>query len=154
MILYLVQHGAAKPESEDPARPLTDAGRDDVHRLAMLLARTGVTVAEIRHSGKRRALDTAEILATAVRPSGGLVTAAGLSPNDSVEPTAAEVEALGNDVMLVGHLPHLGRLATRLLTGRTEPSVMRLVPGTLARLDRDGGWSLEWLVPPELTERR
>jgi phosphohistidine phosphatase SixA len=38
--LYLVQHGDAKSEAEDPERPLTERGRSDVARLAALLART------------------------------------------------------------------------------------------------------------------
>ena len=32
MRLYLVQHGEAKPEEEDPERPLTDRGASDVRR--------------------------------------------------------------------------------------------------------------------------
>ena len=47
--------------------------------------------------------------------------------------------------------PHLGRLAALLLTGHQEPPVLRFVPGTLARLDRSTGWSVGYLVPPELT---
>ena len=55
MTLYLVQHGEAKAEAEDPERPLTARGRDDIGRLAALLARIGVRVARLEHSGKRRA---------------------------------------------------------------------------------------------------
>jgi phosphohistidine phosphatase len=152
MNLYLVQHGEAKPEREDPERPLADRGRDDIVRLGKLLARAGVRVSEIRHSGKRRAHETAQILAKALQPAGGVVLEAGLAPKDPVESIAREVSSLNEDIMLVGHLPHLGRLATvLLLAGRHEPPVVRFVPGTLARLDRSDGWSVGWLVPPELT---
>ena len=151
MNLYLVQHGDAKPETEDPQRPLTDRGREDIARLAKLLARAAVSLAEIRHSGKRRAEETAQILAEALHPTRGVVLATGLAPKDPVESIAREVSYLDEDIMLVGHLPHLGRLATVLLTGHQDPSVVGFVPGTLARLDRSGGWSVGWLVPPELT---
>jgi len=152
MNLYLVQHGEAKPETEDPERPLADRGREDIARLAKLLARAAVSVAEIRHSGKRRAQETAQILAEALHPTRGVLLATGLAPKDPVEGIAREVSHLNEDIMLVGHLPHLGRLATVLiLAGRQEPPVVRFVPGTLARLDRSGGWSVGWLVPPELT---
>ena len=151
MNLYLVQHGEAKPETEDTERPLADRGRNDIVRLGTLLARAGVSVAEIRHSGKRRAHETAQILAEALHPTRGVVLATGLAPKDPVESIAREVSYLDEDIMLVGHLPHLGRLATVLLTGHQDPSVVGFVPGTLARLDRSGGWSVGWLVPPELT---
>jgi phosphohistidine phosphatase len=39
MWLYLVQHGQAKTEEEDPERPLTDRGAADVGRVAEVAAR-------------------------------------------------------------------------------------------------------------------
>jgi len=35
--LYLVQHGEAVPEEVDPTRPLSEAGKLDVERLAWFL---------------------------------------------------------------------------------------------------------------------
>ena len=35
MKLYLVQHGEAKSKAEDPQRPLTERGREDVARVAL-----------------------------------------------------------------------------------------------------------------------
>src|SRR4030095_10020237 len=99
MTLYLVQHGEAKAEAEDPERPLTARGRDDIGRLAALLARTGVRVARLAHSGKRRAQETAELLAAAVAATP--TARSGLAPNDPVAPLAAEVCALAENVMLV-----------------------------------------------------
>ncbi len=43
MALYLVQHGAAKSESEDPVRPLTEEGRRVVERVAEFLVARGVS---------------------------------------------------------------------------------------------------------------
>ena len=54
-IIYLVQHGEAKSEKEDPSRPLTDKGKADVEATAKLLTKLGVTVDKIIHSGKTRA---------------------------------------------------------------------------------------------------
>ncbi len=34
MRLYLVQHGEAKREVEDPLRPLSESGREDIQRIA------------------------------------------------------------------------------------------------------------------------
>ena len=59
MELLLVQHGEAKTEAEDPVRPLTERGADAVRSMAVWAARAGVKVDQIRHSGKRRAEQTA-----------------------------------------------------------------------------------------------
>ena len=69
MELYLVQHGEAKPESEDPERPLTDRGEETVRRMAAWAAQVGLKVDEIRHSGKRRAEQTASLLAERLSPA-------------------------------------------------------------------------------------
>lgn len=69
MKLYLVQHGESKPESEDPARPLTNAGRAAVEQVGYHLFRAALLAADvvIRHSGKLRAAQTARILASCLR---------------------------------------------------------------------------------------
>ena len=151
MNLYLVQHGEAKPETEDPERPLTARGRDDIVRLGTLLARVGVSVAEIRHSGKRRAEETAHLLAAAVRPASGVVAASGLSPKDSVEPIAREATAGNEDIMLVGHLPFLERLASLLIAGSVDSSMMSLDAGALMELTQtENGWTATCLMQPKL----
>jgi phosphohistidine phosphatase len=45
MDLYLMQHGQATTETEDPERPLTDAGRAAVQRVAQR-ARAAACTAE------------------------------------------------------------------------------------------------------------
>ena len=62
-MLYLVQHGEATKETEDPARPLTEHGRQEVVKVARALARVRLGVSVIAHSGKLRARQTAELLA-------------------------------------------------------------------------------------------
>ena len=62
MRVYLVQHGLAKSADDDPLRPLTDEGADDVSRVARLAtSRLGVKAERIVHSGKARARETAAI---------------------------------------------------------------------------------------------
>lgn len=152
MHLYLVRHGEAKSEHEDPDRPLTSRGRDDVTRVARALARAGVRVAGIYHSGKVRARETAEILAAELRPSYGLEAMDALAPDDDPARARAMLEELAGPVMLVGHLPHLARLATLLLTGAAEPELVDFRAGEVVCLGEreDGGWRLEWALPPQL----
>jgi phosphohistidine phosphatase len=152
MELYLVQHGEAKPESEDPERPLTDKGAETVRRMAALAVQVGLKVDLIRHSGKKRAEQTAALLAERLNPAQGVICVAGLKPNDDVRPVAEAILAEQGAVMLVGHLPHLSRLANLLLTGDPESSVLRFqMAGIVCMSNQEGKWAVNWLMPPDPT---
>ena len=150
MTIYLVQHAEAKPESEDPERSLTEEGVENARRMAEWAALANVHVDEVRHSGKKRAQQTAEILAEALRPSGGVNAVDGLGPNDDVHPIANELQKEERSVMLVGHLPFLARLAGLLLAGRPEAPVVRFRNAGIVCLDLDGAWSVSWTMIPHL----
>ena len=52
--------------------------------------------------------------------------------------------------MVVGHLPHLGRLAAALVTGDPAREVIRFGTGTIAALTRtDRGWLVRSVIGPE-----
>jgi phosphohistidine phosphatase SixA len=53
--------------------------------------------------------------------------------------------------MLVGHLPQLGRLASLVLAGREEPTLVAFTPGTLVGLEHGAGWVIVWALPSALT---
>ena len=152
MRLYLVQHGDAVPERLDPERPLSAAGRREVEAVARLLAGAHARVAHVVHSGKLRAQQTAELLATALAPGTVPQAMAGLRPNDPVEPTVRTITDWTSDVMLVGHLPSMGKLVARLVAGDEHKPVAAFVPGTVVCLQQDeaGGWVIAWMVRPEL----
>jgi phosphohistidine phosphatase len=151
MELCLVQHGEAKPESEDPERPLTDRGEETVRRMAAWAAQVGLKVDQIRHSGKRRAEQTAALLAERLNPAKGVIAVDGLKPNDDVRPVAEAIPAEQGAVMLVGHLPHLSRLANLLLTGDPEGGVLRFrMAGIVCLSNQEGKWAVNWLMPPDL----
>jgi phosphohistidine phosphatase len=153
MRLYLVRHGEAKHEDEDPERHLTDRGRRDVERVAALLAPLGLSVGGVWHSGKARARETAAIVARALAGAPEPVVRAGLAPGDAPDSVQAEIERSAQDLMIVGHLPFLGRLASLLLAGWTEGVVTDFQPGGVVCLERAGAgqrWGVRWSVPPEL----
>jgi len=118
MHIYLVQHGDAAPKDENEKRPLSDKGRDDVNKVASFLARSGVSVPRVIHSGKLRAQQTALLLAGVIGP-GNVVEEAetGLAPNDSTDLFFAAIEEWTEDTIIIGHLPFMSKLAPRLLTG-------------------------------------
>jgi phosphohistidine phosphatase len=149
--VYLVQHGEAKPEAEDPARPLTDRGRDEVRRVAERAAALGIQVAEIRHSGKSRARQTAEIFAAALSPSRGMRETEGLAPADDPGKARAAIESACDPLMLVGHLPHLSRLASLLLLGDPGREIIRFRNGAIICLAKvQDHWLVQWILTPEL----
>lgn len=151
MELFLVQHGEAKTEAEDPDRPLTERGLATVRRMAAWAAQAGSRVAQIRHSGKRRAEQTAEILAEHLKPAKGVIAVAGLGPNDDVHPVAATLETEAEAVMLVGHMPFLGRLTGLLVAGEADAVVVRFRNSGIVCLRLgEGRATVEWAVPPEL----
>lgn len=155
MRVYLVQHAEAMSEQQDPDRPLTDLGRQHTEWSGDLAARLGVEVEQIRHSGKTRARQTAEILGEALSPTGGVVAVSGLAPLDDVEPVAAELDQASRPVMLVGHLPFMERLAGRLLTGDAHQPVIDFNNAGIVCLKKeDKRWQATWIVTPQIAEIR
>ena len=147
---YLIQHGEAKKKEEDPARPLTEDGRAEVERIGRFLARIGVGVNRIFHSGKLRAAQTAELIAKYVKPVEGIEAVEGLDPLADPRIWAEKLDRSEHDLMLVGHLPHLKRLASLLLTGRDDLEIVRFRYGGVVCLERDEKWSILWVIRPDI----
>jgi len=146
-LVYLVRHGEATSEAEDPRRPLTAEGRREVTRIAEHLGRLRLPVHRIVHSGKLRAQQTAEILAHYLTPS-AVEAVEGLAPLDDPAQAVGLIEAAPGPLMLVGHLPHLARLASKLL-GIDREVVGPLPGGAVLCLTRgEAGWQIAWLLTP------
>jgi phosphohistidine phosphatase len=152
MKLYLVQHAKAASEQEDPQRSLTEAGRKELQKAAAFAGRLDLSVERIWHSGKIRAAQTAEILAEAVTLKDGSVAREALGPNDDVTPVARKLGAAEKDVMIVGHLPFLSRLASLLLTGSESGDTVTFRNAGIVCVERgaDGRWHICWVVTPEV----
>jgi phosphohistidine phosphatase len=151
MKLFLVQHGEAKPEIEDPERSLTEQGAKIVEQLAQWAARWGIEASEIRHSGKRRAEQTAAIFAKHLKPSRGVTAVKGLGPNDDVTQVVASLHVEQEPIMLVGHLPHLSRLVGMLVTGNPDNVVVRFRnAGIVCLAQQKENWAIDWVMQPDL----
>lgn len=152
MRVYLVQHGDSLSERVDPARPLSEKGRKDVAKVAALLREARLSVSMIVHSGKTRAAQTAEALAAGVVAARGIQPREGIAPNDPVAPLRTELEETLEDVLIVGHLPFLGRLAAALLSGEEGKELVAFQPGGIVCLERTGPamWKLCWMLVPDL----
>jgi phosphohistidine phosphatase len=153
MNVYLVRHGSAMDKEENPERPLTEEGARQVDELgAFLAARWVFDEPLIWHSGKPRAEQTAVRLGSHVAPGVKPEHHAGLTPNARPEQTARDLETARKDVMIAGHLPHLGRLAGLLLTGDADQEMIAFEKAGVVCLTRKGGelWQLCWMVTPVL----
>ena len=149
MIFYLVRHGDAVAETSDPRRPLSRLGQDQVEQVARAAAARGAHVAAIFHSGILRAEQTAEIMARHLAPGLGVRKITGLAPQDDPAIAKAELEASSSSAMLVGHLPHLDRLAGLLINGDAQQGAVEFAPATVVSLSYCSSlWRLNWVLAP------
>jgi phosphohistidine phosphatase len=150
MDLYLMQHGEAKPETEDPSRPLTETGRLEVERVARYAARLSLGIVLVEHSGKLRARQTAEIVAARLKPRPRVEERSGLAPNDDPVDVARALHEANEPRLLVGHLPHLARLASLLVVGDATRPVLAFRMAALVALAREGqGFRVRFVLPPD-----
>jgi phosphohistidine phosphatase len=137
MVIYLVQHAKSKSREEDPERPLTDEGLQDIGKMASFAQNnTGITVRKIFHSGKLRARQTAQVLAGSMRPVDGVEKA----------------DDRDGGIMLVGHLPHLANLAGVLLSGDQTKNPINFHNAGIIKLIRDSDsiWRIDWIIIPSI----
>ena len=153
MKLYLMQHGEAKPEAEDPERSLTVRGEEEVKKVALRAGNLSVVPSKIFHSGKLRAKQTAEIMAKGLKsPPGKVEAVQGLNPNDDVKPWAGNIRKGKEDLMIVGHLPFLEKLASYFLCGNENSRLVLFRYGAVGCLEQkeDKGWAVRWILTPEM----
>jgi phosphohistidine phosphatase len=155
LIIYLVQHGKAFPKEADPERSLTEGGKAETRKVATRAEKLKLHVSEIVHSGKKRAYETAEILASHLTPGRTPTTCRGLDPNDDVAPIA---EWLGDKdgYMLVGHLPFLEKLVSFLIASDPTIRLIQFTNSGIVCLEAEEGesgkkvWSVKWAMTPEI----
>ena len=154
MRVYLVQHGESKSEEEDPQRRLTDKGIREVQDVAKFLRPLKLAVDAIWHSEKARAQQTGELLAGAVRARNHLIQRENLGPKDQVAATREGLEQTSGDLMIVGHLPFLGKLVALLVTGSEKNEIVEFRFGGVVCVERrdDKKWKVAWMVTPSLLQ--
>ncbi|RLL51884.1 phosphohistidine phosphatase SixA [Mariprofundus sp. EBB-1] len=153
MRLYLVQHGLAKEKQEDPKRPLSVQGHNDVTRTAEFLSLfEKPKPVRIVHSGVLRAEQSANLFS---QVWGGIrcEQALELGPNDDPSTWSAHLASMNDDVMLVGHLPYMQRLAGLLICGDPQREAVHFCNGGVVCLEcRETGWSILWQINPTLLD--
>jgi phosphohistidine phosphatase len=159
MKLLILRHATAvasgTPDIDDRDRPLTARGRKRFKKAARGLARILPKPDALFTSPLPRALETAEIAATAW---GGVIPVedprlAGGHSEDILPGLAAHGEdAL---VALVGHEPDVSHLLGRLVGGAGERLAFKKGGAALVEIDgaAPGSGRLIWFLPPRLLRR-
>jgi phosphohistidine phosphatase len=147
--LYLVRHAEAVDKSVDGDRPLTARGRKDARALAKQIRPLKLAPAELWQSKKARSIQTARAMLPALASRPKVVESSLVLPQASAKQTVAAVTARKRDIMLVGHEPHLGKLITYLLTGKTRSVRIALSKPSIVCFERAPGdkhWTLSWML--------
>ncbi len=155
MEIYLVRHGAAYEKREDPERHLNNDGVNQCHLTGIALKKLDIQFDLIVSSTKARARQTAEIIAEEVGYS-----REDIKITEALVPTALPKETISylNDyadvkrVMLAGHLPLLGHLASELLINNSQISFY-FEPGSVCHISTEQphtfAGDLCWFLTPE-----
>lgn len=159
MNLYIVRHAIAVTRGtpsydDDSQRPLTDAGRKKMKRIAKGLNALGVEFDVVLSSPYVRARDTAKILAKEFGMKNKIAFSDNLIPPGNFENLIKEIQEKYdvNNLALVGHEPMLSSLISWLTTGNTDME-LTLKKGGVAfliadNLYQDGRADLQWLLTP------
>lgn len=154
MKLYFVQHAESKRKEEDHTRSLSDRGWEDIRKTANYAKKhLRIKVEQIVHSGKLRAKQTAEVLAEHLNPPNGVTTDTSLEPLADPKAWKKRLSETKEDIMVVGHLPHLSKLTSYLLADDETKEVIGFKMGGIVCLERDQQrrWTIQWMITPDTT---
>ena len=158
MLLCLLRHAEAEAAAaSDRLRRLTAKGEEQAASAARFACRHGLAPDLILASPVTRARQTAQAVAARL-PEPRLVeapwAACGMEPQRAIEELGGFASFA--TVMLVGHQPDLGALASALL-GLPRPQALRMRKGLLAGIRtgaeiRPGAGELQFFIPAKLMD--
>ena len=147
MSMYFVQHGVALDKSVDAHRPLSEQGKQDVEKIAHQLAKQDLGIKQVLHSGKSRSAQTASVIASILNvPKVQQIES--LSPNDNIKQL---ISLLEDNCMYVGHLPHIGKIVSKLLCDNENIQIVQYENAAVVCISRDeAGCHLNWMLKPSI----
>jgi phosphohistidine phosphatase len=162
MEIWILRHAKAEeggPGTPDEKRELIAGGHETMRSVARAIARLEPKLDAIFTSPLVRARQTAEPVARALSLEDKLIESDALVPDADPKAILREIGKRGlSRAMVVGHMPHLGRLLGYLLTGRPDTAI-EMKKAALARIEFDGdsprppGTLTFLLTSKELSER-
>jgi phosphohistidine phosphatase len=155
--LFLMRHAHAVSEEENPARPLSARGRQQARAMADFLRAHGeIAVERVWHSPLLRARETADLFCDRLEIAATRREIDGLLPFDDVRGISRRLSGFGYPLLIVGHEPHLGRLASVLVCGTVDMELVGFKKGGVLCLEREATksqtilWRVRWYVTPSL----
>ena len=160
-VMYLVRHGIAGPAPSgmsDNDRALTPDGKRKMRRIAVGLRRLGVAPDVVLSSPLRRAEETAVILINTLARQRRVEIYPPLAPgHDPAELLKGlRPHRAARELVLVGHQPDLGQLASHLLTRSSRLAPLPFRKGAVAAIHvetippRAPGVLLWFMTPKQL----
>ena len=155
MKIYLVQHALSVSKEEDSSRYLSGRGIADIRKVAAFVQQMDITVHQIVHSGKMRALQTAQVLEEHVKVETEITESDGLASMDDPQIWCDRLASHSQDIMLVGHLPHMSGLASLLLGSNAGRDLITFEMGCIVCLLKtdQGNWSVDWVIKPGMIRK-
>jgi phosphohistidine phosphatase len=158
MEIYILRHGLAQEANggmRDADRPLTPEGSKKLLPVLRRARAIDVQPPVILTSPYRRARETAQVAAEALRGEPKLVESRALTPDSSPELVWDEIRNHKSDrqIMIVGHEPLLSSVYSYLLGAASVQIDVK--KGSLGRIDVDRFTGqprgiLRWLIHPKL----
>jgi len=152
MEIYLMQHGESFTKNTDPERSLTPQGEEQIHLSAKALKKLGVKLDLVISSPKKRARQTAQIVAMEIGyPQDSIEVTEALEPTVPAQEFLSYLASqnLKNQVFLAGHLPSLGKIASALLSNASPVSI-QFEMGCIVKIDiekpQSHNGNLRWLL--------
>ena len=145
---YLAQHGLAVDSSVDSQRPLSNTGSMQTESIARHLCDCEVPVSRVFHSGKLRASQTGEIFTDIFH----LDSASAIDTFSANHDILQTVDRLTVDnALYIGHLPHLAKLVSFLVTGSEDSNPVCFSNSAVACMQRTGDdYQLCWYLTPDI----
>jgi len=159
--IYLLRHGIAGPPPPgmgDGDRRLTPDGERKMHRIAIGLKRLGIAPDAVLSSPLRRAEETAALVAAILVPDVPVEIYPCLAPGHAAGDVLSGLHRYrgAQHLLLVGHQPDLGELASHLLTGSSGVVALDFKKGGAAAIavaslpPRAAGVLLWFMAPKQL----
>lgn len=154
MEIYMMQHGDALPKDKDPERGLSPEGENQIRLSAKALKRLQVHFDLVISSPKKRARQTAQIVARELDYPEDQIEV-----TETLEPLSPAIETISylksftvkEHILLAGHLPSLAEVASDLMN-ETHISI-QFEMGGVCRIDVEKlpthKGKLRWYLTPE-----
>ena len=159
MEIYILRHGSAEDAHggmRDSDRALTPEGAKKLQHVLRRARAIDVQPPVILTSPYRRARETAQVAAEALRNGSSLLETPALTPDSSPEAVWDEIRVHKSEaqIMLVGHEPLLSSVYAYLLNAASVQIDVK--KGSLGRIDVDRFTGqprgiLRWLIHPKLS---